>query len=75
MALIISDANILIDPEPTLCTTHSTATPPGPASAAFRSVAYPHRTGECVSGALGRETPHLRDLAASRDDQVVNKVG
>ncbi|MEX2499755.1 MAG: hypothetical protein WD397_12875 [Wenzhouxiangellaceae bacterium] len=62
-------------PKPTLFTTPSTATPPGPAPGAFHSVAHPHRTGECVSGALGRETPHLQDLSTPRDERVVNKAG
>ena len=67
--------------------TQSTATAPGPASAAqagglvrfaegkkhqargrpcvFHSVAQPHRSDGYASGALGRETPQLRDLTPS----------
>jgi len=37
--------------------------------------ALPHRTGEYACGALGRKTPDLRHLSASRDGRVVNKVG
>jgi len=37
--------------------------------------ALPHRTGEYVSGALGRETPQPRHLATSRYGGVVNKAG
>src|SRR6056297_2212509 len=60
---------------PALFTTRSTAAPPVPASAAFRSVAHPHRTGEYASGALGRKTPHLQDLTTPRDERVENKAG
>jgi len=41
----------------------------------FRSVVHPHRTGEYVSGALGRETPQPQHLAAPRNGGVVNKAG
>ena len=67
--------NRLILHSPALFTIPPTATPPGPASAAFRSVAHPHRTGEYASGALGRKTPHLQDLTASRYGRMVNKAG
>jgi len=60
---------------PALFTIPPTATPPVPASGAFRSVAHPHRTGEYASGALGRKTPHLRDLTASRYGRMVYKAG
>ncbi|MFN2333221.1 MAG: LAGLIDADG family homing endonuclease, partial [Wenzhouxiangellaceae bacterium] len=46
-----------------------------PASAAFRSVASPHRTGEYACGLLGRETPQPLGLTAPRDGRVVNKAG
>lgn len=46
-----------------------------PASAAFRSVAHPHRTGEYDCGALGRETPHPLGLTTPRDGRAVNKAG
>ncbi|MEX2499487.1 MAG: RHS repeat domain-containing protein [Wenzhouxiangellaceae bacterium] len=55
--------------------TQSTATAPSPASAAFRSVAHPHRTGEYASGALGREAPQLRDLEPSRDGWAMDHPG
>jgi len=61
--------------EPALFTTLPTAAPPDPASAAFRSVTHPHRTGEYASGALGRETPQTQDLTTPRDGRVVNKAG
>jgi len=46
-----------------------------PASAAFRSVTHPQRTGEYACGALGRETPHPLGLTTPRDGRVVNKAG
>ena len=55
--------------------TPSTATPPGPASAGFCSVAGPHRTGKYASGPLGRKSHQLRDLETFRDARVMNKGG
>lgn len=46
--------------------TRPTATPPAPASATFRSVARPRRTGKYACGALGRETSLLQDLEPPR---------
>jgi len=60
---------------PGLFMTQPTATPPGPASATFGSVAHPQRTGEYACGALGRQTPRLQDLEPSRDGRVMNKPG
>ena len=65
----VSTADVL------LFTTPSTATPPGPASAAFHSVANPHRSYGYASGSLGRAKPRLRDLAAPRYERVENKTG
>ena len=61
--------------KPGFFTTPAAATPSGPASAAFRSVVHPHRTGEYASGALGRETTHLQDLTTSRYERMANKAG
>ena len=61
--------------KPGFFTTPAAATPSGPASAAFRSVVHPQRTGEYASGALGREAPRPRNLSAPRDGTAVNKVG
>jgi len=62
-------------PEPALFTTRPAAAPPGTASAAFRSVAPPHRTGKYASGPLGRETPQPLRLVAPRYGGVVNRAG
>ena len=55
--------------------TQPTATSPGPASAAFSSLAHPQRTGEYACGALGRRTPRPQDLEPSRDGGVMDKPG
>lgn len=52
-----------------------TATAPGPASAPFRFVAHPQRTGKHASGALGVETARPQDLDPSRDVRVMNAPG
>ncbi|MCA1779605.1 MAG: hypothetical protein LC637_09530 [Xanthomonadaceae bacterium] len=69
------DEFVILGGKPGLFTTRSTAAPPGPASAAFCSVAHPHRTGKYASGALGRKTPQPQNLEPPRDDRVVNKPG
>jgi len=55
--------------------TQPTATTPGPESAAFHSVASPQRSYGYVSGSLGRENPHLCDLAPSRNVRAMNEPG
>jgi len=53
-------ARYMLEPESFM--TQSTAISPGTASASFRLVAHPHRTGKYVSGVLGHETPQLQHL-------------
>ncbi len=68
-------AGVAVKAEPGISMTRPAATPPGPASAAFRSVAHPQRTGKYACGGLGRETPRLRDLEPSRDDRAMDMPG
>ena len=52
--------------------TQPAAMVPNPESTKFHSVAHPHRTGEYVSGALGRETPRPQDLSPPHYGTLVN---